>query len=58
MTKEYDVIGSKGDTYKIKFEENNWTCTCKAFTYSKEIPQTCKHIKKIQTENEPVKTNI
>lgn len=52
MTKEYEVVGSKGDTYKVTNTEGNWNCTCKAFEYSKELPQSCKHIKKIQIENE------
>jgi hypothetical protein len=52
MTKEYKVVGSKGDTYVVTTADNAWSCTCKAFTYSKEIPQVCKHITKIQTEEQ------
>ena len=48
--KQWNVVGSKGDNYIIESKEGNWSCTCKAYTYSKELPPTCKHIKKIQEE--------
>ena len=53
MTNEYTVTGSKGDIYKVKIGENTWECTCKAFTYSKETPPICKHIKKVIEDKKP-----
>jgi len=50
VTKKWDVVGSKGDNYTIELKEGNWSCTCKAYTYSKETPPICKHIKKVIEE--------
>lgn len=35
--------GSGNDPYPINIEGE--TCGCPSFKYSKELPQTCKHIK-------------
>lgn len=38
-------------TRKIWTDGETWTCTCKAYIYSREAPSTCKHIrdKKLQS---------
>ena len=46
--KTFNVVGSKGDNYIVEIKNNNWSCTCKAFEYSKETPPNCKHIKRVQ----------
>lgn len=42
----------KSDTsdvnYSVDYINKTWSCTCKAFVYSKQLPQTCKHISKIK----------
>ncbi len=38
----YEVTQNVGGFFDI------WSCTCPAFMYSKETPQTCKHIKSIK----------
>mgnify|MGYP003343794553 CR=1 FL=1 len=42
----------KSDTsdveYAVDYINKTWSCTCKAFVYSKTQPQTCKHINKIK----------
>ena len=42
----------KSDTsdveYSVDYINKTWSCTCKAFVYSKTQPQTCKHINKIK----------
>ena len=34
--------------YAVDYINKTWSCTCKAFVYSKTQPQTCKHINKIK----------
>jgi hypothetical protein len=46
----WDVYGSKGTLYKITEVDkanDEWTCTCPAFTYAKVPGTHCKHIKEI-----------
>ena len=47
--KEYDIIGSRGDVYKVTpptDDKTEWTCTCPHFFHRKV---ECKHIKEIKT---------
>ena len=34
--------------HSVDYLKKTWSCTCKAFIYSKQLPQTCKHIDKIK----------
>ena len=34
--------------YAVDYINKTWSCTCKAFVYSKTLPQTCKHINKVR----------
>jgi hypothetical protein len=42
------VSSDNRTTYDVVNTGNDWTCTCKAFQYSKEAIPTCKHIKQIK----------
>lgn len=44
---EWQVSGSKGNTYTVKWAGNKYTCTCKGFMYRKH----CKHVKEIADAN-------
>ena len=42
------VKSDTSDTeYMVNYIGKQWSCTCKAFVYSKAQPQTSKHINKI-----------
>lgn len=45
--KEYDVIGSRGDVYKVTNPNDgtDWICSCPHHTHRKV---ECKHIKQIK----------
>ena len=50
----HTVASSSGPTSYIVTENvggisGEWSCTCPAYQYSKELPQTCKHIKSINS---------
>ena len=40
-----DTDSSK--THTVEYKAGLWTCSCKAFVYSKQSPPDCKHIQKI-----------
>jgi len=48
----HTVASSSGPTSYVVTENvlgtSDWSCTCPAFMYSKETPQTCKHIKQLK----------
>jgi hypothetical protein len=51
---KHNVMSSSGPNTSYIVTENTggiadlWGCTCPAFMYSKETPQTCKHIKQLK----------
>ena len=50
---KHTVQSSSGPNTTYEVTENvlgtsDWSCTCPAYQYSKEIPQTCKHIKQLK----------
>ena len=43
------VKSDSSDVYHdVKYVNKNWRCSCKSFVYSKQLPQTCKHIDKLK----------
>ena len=40
--KEYEVAGSKGNTYKVINDEGVWNCSCPAHSFGRG--KDCKHI--------------
>ena len=43
------VKSDSSDVYHdVKYVNKNWSCSCKSFVYSKQLPQTCKHIDKLK----------
>lgn len=49
----HSVVSSSGPNLLYQVTENvlgtsDWSCTCPAYQYSKEIAQTCKHIKQLK----------
>jgi hypothetical protein len=50
---KHNVQSSSGPiTYEVTQNvggvDGDWSCTCPAYQYSKETPQTCKHIKQLK----------
>lgn len=48
VKKEYEVKGSKGNSYKIVNDEGIWTCSCPAHGFGRG--KDCKHIKEIKNK--------
>lgn len=46
----FEVAGSKGNTYRVSFDDYGRTCTCPAFKFSAEADydKTCKHVKAVE----------
>ena len=49
----HSVASQSGPNLLYEVTENvlgtsDWSCTCPAYQYSKELPQTCKHIKQLK----------
>ena len=49
----HSVASQSGPNLLYQVTENvlgtsDWSCTCPAYQYSKELPQTCKHIKQLK----------
>lgn len=38
--KTFSIVGSKGETYTVTQDKENWACTCLGYSFRK----TCKHI--------------
>lgn len=47
--KEYNVVGSKGNSYKVVNDNGHWSCTCPAHGFGRG--KDCKHIKEIKLKN-------
>lgn len=43
---DFDVEGSKGKVYKVRYSNKKWSCSCEAFTFSGGR-SNCKHIKQV-----------
>ena len=41
---DFQVPGSKGKVYEVRYSHKKWSCSCEAFTFSGGRSQ-CKHIK-------------
>ena len=46
---DWEVEGSKGKKYKVKVDDDRWSCSCPAFGWSGNS-RTCKHIDKVKKE--------
>ena len=42
--KSWQVVGSRGSTYTVRFSQGQWSCTCAGFGWRR----TCKHIESKQ----------
>ena len=46
VKKEYKIVGSKGNTYKVVNDSGIWNCSCPAHGFGRG--KDCKHIKEIK----------
>lgn len=54
---EFDVQGSKGKIYKVKYYNKQWSCSCPSFGWGGRA-RTCKHIELKKKEIEEGKYSI
>ncbi len=47
---DWEVEGSKGKTYTVRVNDNNWSCSCPAFGWKGGGRRDCKHIIKKKEE--------
>jgi hypothetical protein len=45
----HKIQGDTGNFYTLTQDGDDWTCTCRGFIFSKDIPKSCKHIKTQKT---------
>lgn len=44
---EWHSVGSKGEIYEVKADDDFWTCTCPAHAFGRG--KDCKHIKEVKS---------
>ncbi len=50
---QFIVAGSNRASYTVSKDGDKWDCTCPAYKFSRETPQTCKHITDVQGLTKP-----
>ncbi len=43
---DFEVPGSKGKVYDVRYSNEKWSCSCEAFTFGGGRSH-CKHIKQV-----------
>jgi len=46
---ELDQEGTANDVHDVLTDGKVWRCSCKAFTYNRDMPKTCKHVLAVQS---------